>query len=71
MQISQRTAGRPRVLKSPIVVLLVVALTGFTRQEDIEALMKGGCSHYLGKPFTQEMIRKTIRDIFKEMGQII
>jgi hypothetical protein len=45
MQISQKTAGKPRVLKTQYVVLLFVALTGFTGLYLFQAFGSGNFFH--------------------------
>jgi len=45
MQISQRTAGRPRVLRSQFVVLLIVSLTAVTGLYFIKAFGAGRLFH--------------------------
>ena len=41
----------------------VVALTAFVLPGDREEFIAGGCTHYLGKPFTKEQLLKLIIDI--------
>lgn len=41
----------------------IIAVTGYTLIGDKERLLAGGCSHYVGKPFTQE----TINDLIKQL----
>jgi len=48
MQISPRTAGRPRVFRTPLVVLLIVAVTGFTGLYFFKALGSGRLIHSNG-----------------------
>ncbi len=42
----------------------IVAMTAYAMSEDRIDFLKSGCSHYLSKPFTQEMLLKLLADIF-------
>jgi CheY-like chemotaxis protein len=44
----------------------IVAVTGYTMIGDKERLLAGGCSHYVGKPFTYDTIIGVLRDILPE-----
>lgn len=38
----------------------VIAVTGYTLIGDRERILEGGCSHYLGKPFSRDQLLETI-----------
>jgi len=42
----------------------IVAITGYTMSGDKEKLLNGGCSHYLGKPFSQQGLQNLMVEIF-------
>ena len=42
----------------------IVAITGYTMSGDREKLLQGGCSHYLGKPFSQQGLNELLEKIF-------
>lgn len=41
----------------------IVAVTAFSLMEDKEMIMKSGCSHYVGKPFTRKELLGLISSI--------
>lgn len=43
----------------------IVAVTGYTMSGDREKMLKGGCSHYLPKPFDKKGIIKMVKDVLK------
>ncbi len=43
----------------------IIAVTGYTLIGDRERILAGGCTHYLGKPFSREQLIETI-DVAKE-----
>ena len=43
----------------------IIAITGYTMSGDREKLLQGGCSHYLGKPFSQQALRDLMTEIFE------
>jgi CheY-like chemotaxis protein/two-component sensor histidine kinase len=43
----------------------IIAITGYTMSGDREKLLKGGCSHYLGKPFSQQGLLELMTEIFE------
>jgi PAS domain S-box-containing protein len=45
----------------------IVALTGYTMYGDKERLIKGGCTHYLPKPFTKKDITTLLHEIIPEV----
>ncbi len=47
----------------------IVAMTAYAMNEDRIDFLKSGCSHYLSKPFTQEMILKLLADIFASFNE--
>ncbi|MDD4604227.1 MAG: ATP-binding protein [Bacteroidales bacterium] len=42
----------------------IIAITGYTMTGDREKLLDGGCSHYLGKPFSQQDLLGLMTEIF-------
>jgi len=42
-------------------VIPVIAVTGYTLIGDRERILAGGCSHYLGKPFSRDQLLETIQ----------
>lgn len=44
----------------------IVALTGYTMTGDCDKLLSGGCSHYLGKPFSQQELLGILNQIFTD-----
>jgi PAS domain S-box-containing protein len=38
----------------------IIAVTGYTLIGDRERILEGGCSHYLGKPFSKDQLLETI-----------
>lgn len=44
----------------------IVALTGYTMTGDCDKLLAGGCSHYLGKPFSQQGLLSILNQIFAD-----
>jgi len=46
----------------------IVAITGYTMSGDREKLLEGGCSHYLGKPFSQQGLLELMEEIFTHTG---
>ncbi len=55
----------PGYAKTPIV-----ALTAFVLPGDREEFIKGGCTHYLGKPFTQNQLFKLLNNITDNLMSI-
>lgn len=43
----------------------IVAITGYTMAGDQEKILAGGCSHYLGKPFSQQGLLELMEEIIK------
>ncbi len=43
----------------------IIAITGYTMSGDREKLLQGGCSHYLGKPFSQQGLLELMSEIFE------
>ena len=41
----------------------IVALTAYAREGDKEEFLAGGCTHYLGKPFTVKQLLDLIENI--------
>ncbi|MCX6269814.1 MAG: response regulator [Bacteroidetes bacterium] len=41
----------------------IVALTGYTFEEDKERILEGGCSHHLGKPFTRDELLRLLETL--------
>jgi PAS domain S-box-containing protein len=54
----QKIRKIPEYTKTPIV-----ALTAFVLPGDREEFLKGGCTHYLGKPFTRNQILELLKKI--------
>jgi len=42
----------------------IIAITGYTMAGDQEKLLGGGCSHYLGKPFSQQGLLEVMSEVF-------
>ncbi len=43
----------------------IIAITGYTMSGDREKLLQGGCSHYLGKPFSHQGLLELMTEIFE------
>ncbi len=43
----------------------IIAITGYTMSGDQEKLLAGGCSHYLGKPFSQQGLLELMQSTIK------
>jgi len=43
----------------------IVALTAYTRYGDKEEFLEGGCTHYLGKPFSSKQLLDLCENIIK------
>ncbi|MBM4399624.1 MAG: PAS domain S-box protein [Candidatus Cloacimonetes bacterium] len=41
----------------------IIAVTGYTMLGDKERLISGGCSHYIGKPFTRDSIVSVLKEV--------
>jgi PAS domain S-box-containing protein len=48
----------------------IIAITGYTMAGDREKLLQGGCTHYIGKPFSQQGLTELINGIFINKIQI-
>ncbi len=42
----------------------IIAITGYTMSGDREKILEGGCTHYLGKPFSQQELIDLLSEIF-------
>ncbi|MDZ4121896.1 MAG: response regulator [Candidatus Cloacimonadaceae bacterium] len=56
IQATQILRKMPQYKHTPII-----AVTGYTLMGDRERILAGGCSHYLGKPFSKEQLLETIQ----------
>lgn len=43
----------------------IIAITGYTMSGDREKILAGGCTHYLGKPFSQQELIDLLSEIFE------
>ncbi len=43
----------------------IIAITGYTMAGDREKILAGGCTHYLGKPFSQQELIDLLSEIFE------
>jgi len=57
---AQHIRKLPQYKETPII-----AITGYTMSGDREKLLQGGCSHYLGKPFSQQGLLELMTEIFE------
>jgi len=58
LNVAKELRKTPAYRKTPIV-----ALTGYTQLKDRERILSGGCTHYLGKPFSGSSIRDLIHSL--------
>ena len=49
----------------------IIAITGFTDQNDKEKIFESGCSHYLGKPFSQRALLETVKTALNQSKEKI
>lgn len=47
----------------------IVAVTAYAREEDKQEFLKGGCSHYLSKPYTRNDIRQLLDRIYVDINK--
>ncbi len=43
----------------------IIAVTGYTLQQEKEAILKKGANHYLPKPFSKEQLSKQLQQVFQ------
>ena len=51
-----------------VLQTLVIALTAYAYEHDKQAALEAGCNDFLTKPFTQEVLKETIKKWLDNKG---
>ena len=57
-----------RIIRELAPDIPIIALTAYAYQHDKQAALKAGCNDFLTKPFTQEVLKETIKKWLDDKG---